>query len=76
MGFSNMQSLHEELTTLLMDNGCAVTKTAIDELIRFIANRDESTVNKIIKDCEKTLQYLDRDEYFGTKIEIINANKD
>jgi hypothetical protein len=54
------KTLHEVLTQLLMDNGAAVTKTSIDELIKFIGQRDYQTISMVIQDAEKRLAELQR----------------
>lgn len=56
----NLKTLHEELTDLLMNNGCAVTKPGIDALIHFIAVRDQSIIDRTINSQEKLLGELQR----------------
>lgn len=63
------QTLHEKLTNLLLENGCAITKTGIDALVKYIAVRDQNTTDQIIRDVEQLKSKLVRDEYFGTKVE-------
>lgn len=58
MNYYGEQTAHEQLTDLLMNNGCTVNKLAIDELVRWIAIRDEDTLHKVIKDAEITLSRL------------------
>jgi hypothetical protein len=54
-------TLHAELTHLLMENGAAVTKTSIDMLIQFIANRDKSIIEQVKKDADRLAQKLRAD---------------
>lgn len=68
MRIDRMSTLSEDLTELLMENGCSVTKKGIRALVKLIADRDEHTVQRIIKDSERTLQTLQHDPYFGTNI--------
>jgi hypothetical protein len=63
------KELHQQLTDLLMENGCSVTKTGIDALVKYIAGRDQNTTDEVIKSVEKLKVKLLRDEYFGTKVE-------
>lgn len=51
-------SLHEQLTNLLMDAGATVNKTCVDELIRFIARRDDSILEKIKNDVGKVQELV------------------
>lgn len=48
-----MQTLGEQLTHLLMENGAAVTKPSIDALLKFIAVRDQSITDEVIRHAEK-----------------------
>lgn len=57
---NGFKTLHEELTDLLMDNGCAVTKTGVDAIIKFIAVRDQSIINGMIRQQESMLADLQR----------------
>lgn len=66
------KSLHEQLTELLMENGAAVTKTSIDELIKFIAGRDQQTINHCIRDIEKLGRELVFNWSFGTKVDEVS----
>lgn len=52
------ETLHQLLTQLLMDNGASVNKTCIDELIKWIAERDQAMINRVIRDAEATLLFL------------------
>lgn len=52
------ETLEEQLTDLLMDNGCAVTKPGIHALCHWIALRDQSIVDQFIRQAEKNLAHL------------------
>lgn len=52
------QTLHEQLTQLLMDNGAAVTKKSIDALIHFISVRDGETISRVINESERVLAIM------------------
>ncbi len=63
-----LKTLHEQITDLLMENGCAVTKPAIDEMVRFIAKRDQATIYQVIRQAEQLEHRLQTDEFNGTQI--------
>ena len=65
---TELKTLHETITILLMENGCAVTKPAIDEICRFIAKRDQAIINRIIRHAEQTEHSLQTDEFYGTQV--------
>jgi len=48
------KGLHEELTDLLMNAGCAVNKYGIDKLIEFIALRDTAICDDLQKNTDRT----------------------
>ncbi len=51
-----------------MENGCAVTKPAIDEMVRFIAKRDQATIHRFIRQAEQLEHRLQTDELNGTQV--------
>lgn len=53
------RSLHEQLTQLLMDNGCTVNKLAIDELLKFISKRDENVYTALTSEIDAVKTSLD-----------------
>jgi hypothetical protein len=63
-----LKTLHEQITDLLMENGCAVTKPAIDEMCRFIAKRDQAIIRQIKSHAETFERKLQLDEHFGTQV--------
>jgi hypothetical protein len=52
------KTLFQELTDLLMEQGCAVTKPGIDKLVHFIAIRDQSFIDETIRTQERLLVKL------------------
>lgn len=56
----NPQTLHEELTQLLMDNGASVSKASIDALITWLANHHQSIHDKQVRDVEQMHSELQR----------------
>lgn len=56
-----------------MDNGAAVTKTSVDAVIKYIAERDQKTIEQIVGNAETNLYRLQNDSYHGTRIEQDNA---
>lgn len=43
------RTVHEQLTALLLDAGCTVSKPAIDKLVRWVADRDTSIIEALQK---------------------------
>lgn len=54
-------NLMERVTDLLMNNGCTINAKAMRELTKFISERDESIILRVIKDAEKSLAFLQSD---------------
>lgn len=48
-----METLHTQLTQLLMDNGASVSKQSIDELCKFIFRRDEQICDRLLKETQR-----------------------
>lgn len=63
-----LKTLYEEVTDLLMENGCAVTKPAIEEMVRFIAKRDQATIYQVIRQAEQLEHKLQNDVLYGTRV--------
>jgi len=61
-----LETMHEHLTKLMMDNGAAVTKQSIDALIKFIAARDVTTINAAVSDLDRLKQKLNEDSGIHT----------
>jgi len=64
-----LETLHDKITSLLMENGAAVTKPSVDAIVKFIAERDQHTIDQVIREAEKSLARLQGDEFHGTRIE-------
>lgn len=51
-------SVLEQVTDLLMNNGCTVNKDAMVKLTKYIALRDQSTCDEFTRQSEKNLAHL------------------
>lgn len=46
-------TVHEQLTELLMDAGCTISKPAVDTLVRWIYVRDTSLIEALQKEGDR-----------------------
>lgn len=47
------KTVHEQLTELLMDAGCTISKPAIDKLVRWVYVRDNSLIEGIHSQADR-----------------------
>lgn len=61
-------TVHEQLTKLLLDAGCTISKPAVDILVKWVKNRDTSIIERFqkegnrIKDQAKYQYGIDEEE--------------
>lgn len=46
-------TIHEQLTQLLLDSGCTISKPAIDKLVKWVYNRDTSLIERLQKEGDR-----------------------
>lgn len=51
-------SVQEQVTDLLMENGCTVNRPAMIKLTEYIARRDQSTCDQFVRQAEQNLAHL------------------